>query len=499
MRIAHLSAEVAPFAKAGGLGDVVGSLPVAQAKLGHEVSVWMPLHRQAREELARRGLVADRLGSYGIVSGPLHLEVGLLRAELPGSKVPVFFVEADRFFNRPHVYGLSADGRDDGLLRFGCFVRGALEGMRRYGLVPEVLNAHDWHAALAPMILAWERPAAFAGTVTVLTIHNLAYQGVYDIQDSGLVDVPLHRLPAVAWRGALNLLKGGILTARLLTTVSPTFAWEITTPEGGFELDPILRYRASDLTGIINGIDTEVWSPSSDLLIPRHYGQGSLDGKVAAREELLRLAKMDPADPGLVIGMIGRLTPQKGYELLLPALDELIGEGIRFVLLGSGDPPIEKRLREVAERSPGKAWAHLGFDDPLAHLIEAGADAFLMPSIFEPCGLNQLYSLAYGTVPIVRRVGGLADTVVPFDGTNAEVATGFSFREVSPQALREAVRLAARAHRDPALWSLLVRNGMGQDFSWQRSAERYLEVYRRAVRAGAERTPAAFADQPIAG
>lgn len=500
MRIAHLSAEASPFAKAGGLGDVVGSLPVAQARLGHEVCVWMPFYRQAREELRRRGLAAQRESEpFEVGLGPLREPVTLWRASLPGGEVPVRLVEADRFFNRTHLYGLAPDGRDDGLLRFACLVRGALEGMQRLGKVPEVLHVHDWHTALAPMALAWDRGRypGFADTVTVLTIHNLAYQGVFGPEDFDYLGLPALRLPALMWNGALNLLKAGLLTATEVTTVSPTFAWEITTPEGGFGLGPILRHRVGELAGIVNGIDTEVWNPATDPRIPLRYSADDLDGKLEDRRTLLTMAGMDADRPGLVVGMIGRLTVQKGYELLLPVLDELLADGIRFVLLGSGDVNIEERFRLHARESKGKFWAHLGFDDPLAHLIEAGADAFLMPSLFEPCGLNQLYSLAYGTPPIVRRVGGLADTVVGYDGSNADHATGFSFDAAEPTALRETVRWAARCHRDRELWRRLMRNGMSQDFSWRKSAERYVEVYRRAARRARSRWATAPATLPI--
>jgi starch synthase len=486
MKIAHLSAEVAPFSKAGGLADVVGSLPVAQAQLGHEVSVWSPLHRAVRRELSRRGgITTTPLGEpFEITLAGVTYPVAVLRAFLPGSHVPVHFVESDRFFDRTHVYALAPDGRDDGLLRFSFFVHAALEAMRRFALVPDVLDAHDWHSALGAILLAWDRPnyPHFANTVTVLTVHNLAYQGTFDPTLFPQLGLSESRRAAMVWEGGLNLLRAGLLTAVSLTTVSPTFAWEITTPEGGFRLDPVLRQRAADLTGIVNGVDSETWNPAADPLLPARYSADDPSGKAENRRALLETAEMDSSDAGPLFGMVGRLTAQKGYELLLPVLDELISQGNRFVLLGSGESHIEERLRALSQRAPGRFWACIGFDDALAHLIEAGADAFLMPSIFEPCGLNQLYSLAYGTPPVVRRVGGLADTVIGYDGSNPGTATGFSFDRADPLALREAVRWAARCFRDKPLWRHLVRNGMSQDFSWRRSAERYVEAYRQAAR-----------------
>jgi len=461
MRIAHLSAEVTPFAKSGGLGDVVGSLPKAQAALGHDVSVWMPLYRQVREKLHDAEVVTE----------------GIVRTYLPGSGVPLFLVPADHYFDRKQIYSPGPSGEDDGIVRYSYFVRAVFAAMHKLWNAPEIVHAHDWHTALAPMSIAWNREWIFNDTKTVLTIHNLAYQGIYPPSMFGALGLPDSAFPQVEFDGVINLMKGGIIAADVITAVSPTFAREITTKSGGFGLDPILRMRSDRLIGIVNGIDPLTWNPATDRRIARNYDPSSIEGKLENRRALLDSVGMDANDRGFVVGVIGRLTQQKGFDLLFPTLGDLIGAGIRFVMLGSGDPAFERLMHEY---SGGRFWAYVGFEEDLAHRIEAGADAFLMPSRFEPCGLNQLYSLAYGTPPIVRRTGGLADTVLGYDGTNLAHATGFTFDDATPSALRDTVLWAQRCYHDPVLWTQIALNGMKQDWSWKHSAEMYCEVYRRA-------------------
>jgi len=490
MKIAHLSAEVSPFAKTGGLGDVVGALPIAQAQLGHDVTVWMPYYRQVRAELGKRGITPE------VATEPFNVElgfntwpVGIMRTVLPGSQVPLYLVGCEPLFDRPQISAPNAFGADDGIVRYSVFVRAVMESMRRLRLVPQLLNAHDWHAALAPMSICWDRPRDwhFGETATVLTLHNLAYQGVYHPNDFVHLGLPQEWEPATLWKGDINLMKAGLLAADGITAVSPTFAWEITTHDGSFDLDRIVSYRANDLVGIVNGIDTQVWNPEVDPKIPHHFSRSDMRGKAENRRTLLTMAGLDIDDPGLVVGVVGRLTHQKGYDLLFPVLDDLLADGIRFVFLGTGESNLENQLRAYSSRERGRFWSYIGFDETRAPLIEAGSDTFLMPSRFEPCGLNQLYSLAYGTPPIVRRVGGLADTVTGYDGKNADVATGFSFDLVDPLALRDTVRWAKQCFADKALWSRLMANGMAQDFSWRRSAESYLAFYERTIAAKAQR------------
>ncbi len=485
MRIAHLSAEVTPFAKSGGLGDVVGSLPKALAELGHEVTVWMPLYREVWEAFRKRGIEPEvACEPFRVGLGFQSQEVGILRTLIPGSQVPLFLVAADEYFNRPQIYSPSLSGYDDGIVRYTVFVRGVLGAMQRLWNAPEILHAHDWHAALAPMALAWDQPRdwVFNNTASVMTIHNLAYQGIYPHEAFATLGLPSEALPLVDWGGAVNLMKGGIVAADVITAVSPTFAREIMTPDGAFGLDPMLRLRAGDLIGIVNGIDPLVWNPAVDSKITHPYDAATLGMKLENRKALLAMTGMDPEDRGFVVGVIGRLTHQKGFDLLFPVLGDLIGEGVRFVMLGSGEPDLERQVHRFSSISGGRFWGYVGFQDDVAHRIEAGADAFLMPSRFEPCGLNQLYSLAYGTPPIVRGVGGLADTVIGYDGRNRESATGFSFEDATPSALRDTVLWAQNCYHDPELWTRIARNGMAQDYSWHHSAELYAEVYRTVRR-----------------
>ncbi len=484
MRIAHLSAEASPLAKTGGLGDVVGALPEAQRALGHEATVWIPLYRQAREELRRRSIDPEWVTEpFALDLGFARYQIGLLKATLPDTRVSVYMIGCDELFDRPGLYSRDAAGRDDSHRRYSVFVRAALEAMRRIGWIPNVLHAHDWHAALAPMALAWDSPVDwhFAQTSTVLTLHNLAYQGVYPVSEFVHMGLPTAARGSVTALGSLNFLKGGLLAADAITAVSPNYAWEITTPEGGFGLDAVMRSRTADLHGILNGIDLSIWDPAIDRKLPYRYTPCDLRGKEENRRTLLTMAGMDEADPGMVVGIIGRLVEQKGYDLLFPVLDELFADGIRFIFLGSGEPHYEAAVRAFSQRARGRFWGHVGFDDLLAHLIEAGCDTFLMPSRFEPCGLNQLYSLKYGTLPIVRRVGGLADTVIAYEGTNAESATGFGFDAPEPSALRETVRWANKCFKAPALWRQLMLNAMAQDYSWERSAKRYVALYEELV------------------
>jgi starch synthase len=482
MRIAHIASECAPFAKTGGLGDVVGSLPIAQAELGHEVSVWLPLYRQVWAAMDKLGIKPEiALDPFKIDLGFNRYEVGVLRVLLPGSTVPLYLVGSDPHFDRPEIYSKAFDGSDDGVVRYSLFVRAAMEGMKRLWQPPDVLHAHDWHTALAPMALRWDDPKdwVFNHTVSVLTIHNASYQGLSAPGAFVHLGLPRHAYKWTEWHGAMNLLKGGIEAADAITAVSPNFARELMTRDGGFGLDPVLARRWQSVIGIVNGIDPKVWNPKVDAKIPHKYSLEELAKKRDNRRELLRIAGMNPDDPGFVVGAVGRLTEQKGYDMLFPAMHDLLNQGVRMIMLGSGDRQHESSLHWFSQQAPGRFWGYVGFQDNLAHLIEAGTDSFVMPSRFEPCGLNQLYSLAYGTPPIVRKVGGLADTVTGYNGFNRWEASGFTFDEPSPYALRDTIMWARYCYHDPSLWTQLVRNGMTQDWSWHHSAQTYMNVYQR--------------------
>lgn len=463
----------------------MGSLPKALAARGHDVDVFMPFHLEAARWYRRRDTWPEAaLPPFEVsILGRSHT-VGLLWDLLPGSIVPVYFVAHDPLFHRRQIYAPNHQGRDDGLWRFTLFVRAAIEALKRLDRRPRVLHTHDWHPALAPMLGAWSnwRDRWFDDVASVLTIHNLGYQGVYDREE-----FPILGLPDAAWTGGavelggdVNLLKGAIVAADMITAVSPTYANEIRTKEGGVGLDAVLNARGDRVVGILNGVDTAVWSPAHDPHLPARYGREDLRGKAECRAELCRIAGFEPGDPAMILGAIGRLTDQKGFDLLLEAAPELIRRGIRIAMLGSGEPALEGAMRLLETHAPGRFRAFVGYDEPVAHRIEAGADAFVMPSRFEPCGLSQMYSLAYGTPPIVRRTGGLADSVTGFDGRNLDRATGFSFDEASPHALASTVLFAQSVFFHRETWRRIVANGMAQDFSWDRSAGQYEAVYRRA-------------------
>jgi starch synthase len=486
MRIANLSAEVSPFAKTGGLGDVVSSLPKALAATGHQVDVWAPFFLEAAEWFRRRGAWPEQeLEPFDVsVMGAPH-RVGILRAALPGSSVPVRFVAHDPLFHRPGgLYAKNEHGADDGIWRFSLFVRAAVEAMKRLGERPKILHVHDWHPGLATMLGAWSswRDPWFDDVASVLSIHNVGYQGVY-----GAEQLPVLGLPPETWSGglvefggAINMLKGAIVAADMVTTVSPTYAWEVRTPEGGAGLDGVLRLKAARLTGILNGIDRQVWSPEVDTALAARFSLEDLRGKAECRGDLCRLAGFEPADPSMVVGSVGRLAPQKGYDILFEAVPELVRRGIRVVVLGSGEPALEGSMRLLETHFPGRFRGFVGYDETLSHKIHAGCDAFVVPSRYEPCGLTQMYAMAYGTVPVVRRTGGLADSVIGLHGENLDWANGFHFDDPSPHALAAELLHAQRVffHRDA--WGKLVRNGMRADFSWGRSANEYELVYRRA-------------------
>jgi starch synthase len=484
MRIAHLSAEVSPFAKSGGLGDVVGALPKAQAALGHEVSVWMPLYRQVWDTLGRLGHYPDKVVEpFTIHLGPVQFRVGVLRTKLPGSEVPLYLIGQNECFDRPQIYSFDYHGHDDGLTRYALFVRAAFHTMHHLWNAPQVIHAHDWHTALAPMALAWDQPKdwVFNRTASILTIHNLAYQGIYAPGLFSRLGLPPAVAPMLDWHGALNLMKGALVSADAITAVSPTFAREIMNASGGFGLDPVARARGGDVTGIVNGIDVDVWNPATDARIPYHYDAERIGVKRQNRRALLERVGMDPDEENLVLGIVGRLTHQKGYELLFPIVEALLSRGIRIIFLGSGEAPLEQQVHHFSNSHVGRFWGYVGFREDLVHLIEAGSDAFVMPSLFEPCGLNQLYSLRYGTPPIVRRTGGLADTVEGYNGRNRATATGFSFDAATPKALYDTIVWAQRCYRDMELWTQIAVNGMRRDFSWQASAKKYTALYQSVL------------------
>jgi starch synthase len=394
---------------------------------------------------------------------------------------PVYLVEHERLFgSRRGLYGEGGRDYADNAERFGYLARAALALPAALGLRPRIVHLNDWQTGLAAWMLRREHAEdrALTGARTVFTIHNLAYQGVFPKDVLPVVGLPwdVFRYEAMEFHDQLNFMKAGLVFSDALTTVSPTYAREVLTPEAGHGLDPLLRHRARDLHGILNGIDVAEWDPERDPHLPAHYSAADLSGKASCKAALQRELGLPERAHVPLVGIVGRLVDQKGFDLVAAALGDLLARDVQVAILGTGDPAYEEAFRGAARERPDRLAARIGFDEPLAHRIEAGADLFLMPSRFEPCGLNQMYSLRYGTVPVVRAVGGLEDTVQDFDGWRS--GTGFKFREYTPNALLVAVRRALDVHRDAAAWRGLVLRGMAEDNSWARSAARYEALYR---------------------
>ncbi|MBZ0070316.1 MAG: glycogen synthase GlgA [Gammaproteobacteria bacterium] len=477
MKILFASSEAHPLIKTGGLADVSGALPKALAGLGQDVRLVLPAYWDL---LARTG-EAREVGRVDIVAG--MGPVRILQTTLPDTDLSVYLVAAPHCFDRLGNPYVGPDGRDwpDNAQRFASFARAVVElAMDRAGLgwQPDLVHCNDWQTGLVPALLGLEttRPA------TVFTVHNLAYQGLFDRTTFETL-----RLPAEWWspqalefHDQVSFIKGGLVYADRITTVSPTYAREIRTPELGNGLDGLLNTRADALSGILNGADYSQWDPATDPLLRHHFSAAQPQGK-AANKTALQEAFGLPQDAHLpLLVHVGRLVEQKGIDLLLDILPELMTRPLQVALLGSGQKQLEDALRTAQAAYPRRFGLRLGYDEPLAHLLEAGGDAFLMPSRFEPCGLNQIYSLRYGTLPIVRRTGGLADTVVDTDAASLQqgTATGFVFDAASPEALLAVIDRALTLYQQPDAWARVMQTAMRQDYSWTRSAQRYVDLYR---------------------
>ena len=476
MRILMIASEAVPFAKTGGLGDVLGSLPQALARLGHHVDVVIPRYR---------GVSAGELiGSVRVPLGGQVATAGVYAAQ-SGDGVRHVFIDHPAYFDRDYLYGASGHDYPDNPERFAFFSRAALEWAGTAAIAYDVVHTHDWQAGLAPVLLRHDFGAlpALRAIPTVCTIHNLAYQGIFDASWLPRLGLgwDLMRIDALEFWDRISYLKGGIVFSDVITTVSPRYAQEIQTPEFGFGFDGILRERSADLVGILNGIDYDQWDPARDPHLPVPFDASNVAGKLAAKKLLLERAGLPVTAVTIdrpVVGLISRLVDQKGFDLLAELSNQLPRLDATFVLLGSGERRYEDLWLALAARHPDRVAARIGFDEPMAHLIEGGADLFLMPSRFEPCGLNQMYSLRYGTVPVVRATGGLYDTVRNFN-RGAGTGTGFTFADYSSQALLDTLRWALRVYEDKRAWRRIQAAGMRQDFSWDASARKYVSAYER--------------------
>ncbi len=465
MKVAIVSPEVAPFSKTGGLADVAGSLGRFLGALGAEAMTVSPLYRSAA------AMVVERL--------PLRLRVplGARTADCAVARSgPHYFIECDEFFGRDGLYGTPDGDYPDNPARFILFSRAALELLIELG-APDVIHSHDWQGGLIPAYLKTVYSTRFPGTAAVFTVHNLAYQGNFppDVMALTGMDVRHFNWRELEFYGRVSFLKAGLVFADLVTTVSPSYAREIITEELGCGLHGVLRERGRAFSGILNGVDYSEWNPETDPLIAANYSADSLEGLARCKAALQERCGL-PVRPRIPLaGVMGRLAEQKGIGLLLQAAEGLVGQGLQVVILGSGERRLQEAVLGLASRYPGRFSASVSFDGRFAHQIEAGCDLLLVPSLYEPCGLSHIQGLRYGTVPVVRATGGLADTVE--DGI-----TGFAFREYAAEAFLSAVRRALAAYGEPAGWRRIVRAGMALDFGWEASARRYLEAYEGAVR-----------------
>jgi starch synthase len=470
-----IAPEAHPFASTGGLAEVAAGLPQALSALGHSVTLVLPRYRG--------------IDTTGDVETPLafnvahqDIAVSVFERRLADG-LTLALVDAPELFDREGLYGNGAGDYPDNAWRFAVFSRAALEFVRARQVRPGLIHAHDWQAGLVPVYqkMLFSPDPVVGGVPVVFTIHNLAFQGNFPaatLASIGL-DATVMDINALEYWGQISYLKGGINFSEGITTVSPTYATEILEPELGFGFDGILRRRADDLVGILNGIDTNRWNPAADQFVPASFTAEDMAGKAVAKTALLAAAGIDGnsrAETRPLIGLVSRLTDQKGFDLVAAAADELMSLDASWVLMGSGEPRYEDLWRALAARHPGRVAARIGFDETLAHLIEAGSDLFLMPSRFEPCGLNQLYSQRYGTLPVVRATGGLKDTVE--DAAAGVGGTGFTFTQYTPGALVAAVRRALAAFENPDAWQAMQRRAMKRDHSWDASAREYVKVYR---------------------
>jgi starch synthase len=474
MRVLHAAAELFPWVKTGGLGDVIAALPPALAGRDVDVRLVLPGFTALLDDLP--------LSEVARVRTPFAIErVRIALAELPQSSVGAYLVDHPAFYDRPGSPYADPDGREwaDNHRRFALlgWAAAALTQGADPKWRPDIVHAHDWHAGLAPAYLR-----AASAVPSVFTVHNLAYQGFFPAAAFGDLALPagFFSIDGVEFYGGLSFLKAGLFYADRLTTVSQTYAQEIQTPAFGNGLDGLLRSRADVLTGILNGVDPAIWSPENDTLLPRRYGiDDAVAGKAAAKAALQRRLGLAVEPDAPLFGAVTRLSPQKGFDLLLPVLPRLIGDGAQLAVLGSGDADLEAGFAAAAATYPGRLGILIGYDEELSHLIMAGADSVLVPSRFEPCGLTQLYALRYGALPLVRRTGGLADTVVDANAVTLadRSATGFAFDEESPEGLLEATGRAIALYADKASWRRVMRRAMGQDFSWTAAARRYEALY----------------------
>ena len=484
MKIAFTASEVIPFAKTGGLADVAGALPKELANLGHEVKVFMPKYYQINEH--EYGHHYDSLiGELKVSTGGFEHSVHVFYGKLPNSNVEIYFIHYPKFFHREKLY--TEDWDEDE--RFILFSKSVLHVMQKLGWAPDIIHTNDWQTGLIPVFIketyAWDK--LFTNTKSVFTIHNIGYQGRFSLESYTKAELPPHlyeNYGPLNHEGDSNFLKAGILYADIINTVSDNYAKELLTPEFSAGMDKYLWQRHTDFYGIINGVDYSVWDPETDKYLPYNYSMNDISGKIKNKQELMKKLNLPFDSEKPLIGIVSRLAVQKGFDIISDVLDELLNLDAQFVILGSGDEEYETMFESASNNNPEKIGVYFGYNEELAHQIEAGADIFLMPSQYEPCGLNQIYSLKYGTVPVVRKTGGLADTVQDWNEYNEyglNIGNGFSFYEYSGKALIDTVKRAINDFHNKPVWRKIQMNGMTKDYSWKHSAEEYINLYNKVL------------------
>jgi len=480
MKIVHAASELFPYAKTGGLADAVGSLTATLAGAGHEVMAFVPGYRVVLDH--PDAAQAKRCLRLKIEMGDQYIS-GDVRRFSPRPNLTVYLICRDEWFDRRGIYGDGERDYEDNFHRFLFFQKSVVETMRLLTLGADILHCHDWQTGLLPLLMrdAEKRFGLTLAVTTVFTIHNIAFQGLFPMRSYHRTNLSddYQGIDGLEFYGQINLMKGGLLFADRVTTVSPQYAREIQTPEFGCGLEGVVATRATDLTGLINGVDTAVWNPVTDRLIPAQYSAADLGGKAACRAELLKLAKFDAPPTAPIYGMVCRLTEQKGLDVLLANQDFFLKEDVRLIVLGTGQKRYEDALLALATAAPDKVAFANRLDEAMSHLVEAGSDFFIMPSLFEPCGLNQMYSQAYGTVPLASRVGGLVDTV---SDTDAEPATGTGLT-FAPKAagLGDALQRSLALFADRPRYAAVQRRGMKRDFSWATAAKGYEKLYEESL------------------
>ncbi|QDU78850.1 Glycogen synthase [Polystyrenella longa] len=497
MRIVIASSEAVPYAKTGGLADVAAALPQAISKMGHEVWLAMPYYRKMEEQIDRAKYPIHETGiEFDIQMGEKTMTGELLWSELPNSNVTVLLIDQPDYFNRPQLYQENGHDYADNCERFAFFSRAVIEVCKKLVLRPHIVHANDWQTGLIPALLQTEYAyhPQFLRTRSMFTIHNLAYQGQFwhwDMELTGL-DWKYFNWRQMEAYGQLNLMKTGIVFSDAITTVSPSYAKEIQTPNFGCGLEEVLATHHDKMSGILNGVDTRIWSPETDTHLVENYDARTVgEGKAVCKKSLQERLGLPQKAATPLIGMISRLASQKGLDIISQILEEVIQRDVQFLFLGTGESRYEDHLRYLANQYPDQIATYIGFDEGLAHQIEAGSDMFLMPSAYEPCGLNQMYSMLYGTPPIVHVTGGLADSVVDTtkETLSSGKATGFSFRHYNAESLQATIHRSLDLFDEKEDWNKLVQNCMKGDWSWTRSAKEYINIYQRLCSSPREAIP----------